>query len=103
MQHVLRHSMDDLTRLGLHGVFDAGRSGTLAVVDEAWIIAQQGGPGVTVVRQGSKTVYIINMGRRVGYVGGQAGAAAGNPAAHHIQLVVKNGNQVITAYPITIP
>jgi hypothetical protein len=45
-------------------------------------------------------VYTIDMGRRVGYVGGRAGAAAGNPAANHIQLVVENGNQVISAYPI---
>lgn len=43
--------------------------------------------------------YEIDMGRRVGYVGGQAGAAAGNPAANFIRLIIENGNEVVTAFP----
>jgi len=100
VQHVLRHAADDATRAGSHGVFDAGRTGTLRAIDEAFGVAQRGGAGVTVAQQGSRTVYTIDMGRRIGYVGGQAGRAAGNPAARHIQLVVENGNEVITAFPI---
>ncbi len=100
VQHVLRHAADDAARAGSHGVFDAGRTGTLGAIDEAFGIAQRGGAGVTVAQQGSRTVYTIDMGRRIGYVGGQAGRAAGNPAARHIQLVVENGNEVITAFPI---
>jgi hypothetical protein len=100
IQHVLRHSVDDTSRAGLHGVFDAGKKGTLNVIDEAWNIAKQGGPGVSVVTQGSRTVYTIDIGRRIGYVGGQVGASLGNPAAHHIQLVIKGVDDVITAFPI---
>jgi len=91
VQHVLRHAEDIPGRPGPypHGVFDAGRSGTLAVVDEAWAIAQRGGPGVTAVQQGGRTVYTIDMGRRVGYVGGQVGRAAGNPGPTTSNLSLK--------------
>ncbi|WP_233410453.1 hypothetical protein, partial [Rugamonas violacea] len=41
-----------------------------------------------------------SMGRNVGWVGGQGGAALGNPAVNNIQLVIRNGNQVITGFPI---
>jgi len=44
--------------------------------------------------------YTIDMGWRIGYVGGRLGAAAGNPAASHIRLIIENGTDVITAYPI---
>lgn len=97
--HVLRHDTDDPQRHLPHGVFDAGRKGTLEVIDEAWAIAQSDPSRVTFVWQGSKTVYTIDMGRRVGFVGGAPGAALGNPAAFHVKLVLK-GTDVVTAYPV---
>jgi RHS repeat-associated protein len=100
VQHVLRHAEDDATRAVEHGVFDAGRAGTLGVIDEAWAIAQRGGPGVASVVRGNRVEYTIDMGRRIGYVGGRSGAAAGHPAASHIRLIIANGTDVITAYPI---
>ncbi len=83
----------------MHGVFDAGRQGALGVVDDAWVqIQQQGLQGVT---QGNRTVFVVDMGSRVGYLGGRAGAAAGNPALTRIQLVVEKGtSNVITAFPV---
>jgi len=65
-----------------------------------WNIAKQGGPDVTIVPQGNRTAYIVDMKQKVGYVGGQAGAAAGNPAATHVQIIVESGNNLITAYPV---
>jgi RHS repeat-associated protein len=101
VQHVLRHSVDDPMRAGAngHGVFDAGRTGTLGVIDEAWQIAQRGGSNVTVTTQGTRTVYNVDMGRRVGYTGGQAGGAAGHPAANNVRIVVEGTNDLITAFP----
>ncbi len=81
-------------------MFDAGRKGALGIVDEAWEIAQAGGSRVVVEQQGVRTVYTVDMGRRVGFVGGQVGAAAGNPAASHVRLVIENMRDVITAFPI---
>lgn len=46
-----------------------------------------------------RSIYAVDMGRRIGFVGGQAGAAAGNPTASHVQLVLQ-GNDVITAFPV---
>ena len=100
VQHVLRHAVDDPTRPTAHGVFDAGPTGTLGVIDEAWAIARKGGTRVDVLQQGARTRYIVNMGRRIGYVGGQPGAAAGNPSAYHILIVVENGNSIVTAFPV---
>ncbi|MBZ0236593.1 MAG: hypothetical protein K8M05_29975 [Deltaproteobacteria bacterium] len=99
VRHVLNHSADIPNRQVPHGVFDAGRKGTLEVVDEAWAIAQRGGGDVTFSWQGSRTTYTVNMGRRIGFVGGAPGAALGNPAAYHVRIVLQ-GNDVITAYPI---
>lgn len=79
-----------------------GRSVKKTNVRARTLQARQGGPGVTSVVQGNRTVHTTNMGRRVGYVGGQAGAALRNPGASHTKLVVENGNQVITAFP-TVP
>jgi ABC-type lipoprotein release transport system permease subunit len=49
--------------------------------------------------EGSRTVYTVYMGEQIGYVGGQVGAALGNPVAYHLQLVIEGANEVITAFP----
>jgi hypothetical protein len=100
IQHVLRHAEDQPLRVGEHGVFDAGRKGVVQVVDEAWISAQQGGTNVVKTTVGTKDTYLVDMGRRVGWVGGQGGSVMGNPGVNNVLLVVRNGNQVVTAYPI---
>lgn len=51
------------------------------------------------VQQGTRTVYTVNMGREVGFIGGQLGAAMGNPGAFHIRLVLE-GTNVITGFPV---
>jgi len=100
IQHVLRHAEDQPLRVGEHGVFDAGRKGVVQVVDEAWISAQQGGANVVKTTVGTKDTYLVDMGRRVGWVGGQGGSVMGNPGVNNVLLVVRNGNQVVTAFPI---
>ena len=100
VQHILRHSVDDVARSGKHGVFSAGKEGTLGVVDEAWSIAKQGGSNVQVVPQGARTQYIVDMGKNIGYVGGQEGAILGNPGTQKVMIIVENGNEVVTAFPV---
>lgn len=99
IDHVLYHAKDDPLRLGNHGVFDGGSDSVLAVIDEAYIRAQTPGPHVTVKVEGNRTVYDVDMERRIGFVGGQGGAKIGNPEVTRIRLVLK-GNEVITACPI---
>ncbi len=97
ISHVLRHATDDPTR-PKHGVFDVERKGVLEVVDEAWLrIQKQGIQGVT---KGNRTSFTVDMGRRIGYSGGQAGVVAGKPALTRVQIIVEKGTaNVITAYP----
>lgn len=100
VKHVLNHATDIPGRPGAHGVFDAGRTGVLDVVDEAWDLAQAGGSGVAITTQGARTVYTVDMGRRIGFIGGQAGVAAGNPGVSHVRLVIESSADVITAFPV---
>ncbi|MEZ6066944.1 MAG: hypothetical protein R3B90_14860 [Planctomycetaceae bacterium] len=98
VEHVMRHSEDDQSR-PIHGVFDGDREEILALIDEAWMMAQQRGPpAVRKEQQDDRTVYMIDLGRKIGYIGGQSGKRQRNPACRHLQLVVED-NEVITAYP----
>lgn len=101
IDHVLRHGEDDPSR-PVHGVFTGDRETILAVIDEAWQLAQKGRPPkVEVEEQGDRLVYIVDLGRKIGFMGGQAGKRKRFPPCKHLQLVVE-GNEVVTAYP-TIP
>jgi hypothetical protein len=99
IDHVLRHAVDDPSR-PVHGVFSGEREQILAVIDEGWQLAQSGRPPkVETEEQGDRTVYIIDLGRKIGFMGGQAGKRRNFPACRHLQLVLE-GNGVITAYPV---
>jgi hypothetical protein len=39
------------------------------------------------------------MHRRIGFVGGAPGAAAGHPEATYLAIIVENGRDIVTAYP----
>jgi hypothetical protein len=70
----------------------------LSLIDEAWQLIQQN--NIRGVPRGLRTVYTVDMGRVIGYIGGRAGAASGYPDASHLQLVIERANEVITAFPI---
>jgi hypothetical protein len=98
IEHVLRHARDIPDRDGPHGVFDGGEARVFAVIDEAWKLAQKQGIRPDVERD--RSLYLIPMGRRVGYLGGRAGAARGKPSLSRVFLVIETrSNNVITAYP----
>ncbi len=98
IKHVMVHATDDPDRPGQHGVFDANtESDVLAVVDEAYVRAKRG-DHLSVEKDRSRTIYEVDVGRRIGYVGGQSGKRRNHPAARHVRLVLE-GNRVITAFP----
>jgi RHS repeat-associated protein len=99
VDHVLNHAVDQPNR-PLHGVFGATTdTGVLQDIDEAYqkVLNNDAFP----VQQGNRTVSFVDMGRDIGMVGGQAGAAAGNPVVQYVQLVTENGNRVISAFPVS--
>ncbi len=99
LDHVMLHTDDEPNRPGSHGVFAGGKEETLRVIDEAYQIAQQRGPPTRIETDGDRTIYTVDMGRTVGFIGGQTGKRTGRPSVSHVRLVLE-GNRIITAFPV---
>lgn len=100
IRHVMAHAKDKPDRQGQHGVFDSDDvTEIVALVDEAYLQAQAG-RDTRVQREEERTVYDVNLRRRVGYIGGTSGKRRKNPPAKHLRLVVE-GDRLITAFPVT--
>ena len=97
-KHVLEHAKDQPNRQGSHGVFDGGEDQVFATIDEAYLLVKQNSPQVKQEVDGDRTVYEVNMKRRIGFVGGQTGRRTGKPAANYVRLVLED-REVITAFP----
>lgn len=98
LEHLRRHTKDDPGRPGKHGVFDGNMEGALKTIDAAYGRAKQGQRTTKQVDDG-RTIYTVDMGRRVGFVGGREGGRKRNPMARRVRLVLE-GTRVITAYPL---
>jgi hypothetical protein len=98
VDHVLRHARDIPDRDGSHGVFDGGPDAVFGVIDEAWRNVEKTKLRPTI--EGDRSLYTVPMGRRIGYLGGRAGASRGHPPLSKIFLVIETGTKnVITAFP----
>ncbi len=98
LEHLRRHTVDDPDRPGSHGVFDGDMEGALAVIDKAFDRAKKK-QRTTVTQDDDRTIYTVDMGGRVGFIGGRTGRSKRNPMARRVRLVIE-GNRVITAYPM---
>ena len=102
--HVLRHAKDDPGR-PVHGVFDdANADDIFRLIDEAYKMIKSNSRQVSKERSDAnksyRASYTIDMKRRIGYRGGRSGNRDGKPASYKMKLIIDNGNQVITAYPL---
>lgn len=98
IKHVERHTKDQPSRPGSHGVFDGELPGALKTIDRAYERAKKNQRTTKKVDEG-RTIYTVDMGGRVGYVGGRDGNRKRKPMARRVRLVLE-GNRVITAYPM---
>lgn len=99
--HVLAHTRDEPNQQGQHGVYDDDDPATvLRLIDKAYLQAQSGLRTKT-KREDDRVVYTVDMGHRIGYVGGTSGKRRGYPAADHIRIVVQ-GDRLITAFPVRL-
>lgn len=99
IDHVMLHAVDDPDRPQQHGVFDVqDRDGVLRLIDQAYGFVKQNANNVNTSREGDRTVYTVDMGDRIGYVGGRVGKDNRHPPCQKIVLVLADKN-VITAYP----
>ncbi|MCB1150892.1 hypothetical protein KDK88_05055, partial [bacterium] len=95
VRRLLSHSQDRDANHP-HGVFDNGRRGAIDLADAAYRRALQGGADVSArTTQAGKTIYDVDMGRPIGFIGG---AVRGRPAARHVRVIVQ-GAELIEAYP----
>ena len=97
IEHVRRHTEDDPGRPGSHGVFDGGIEGALKTIDSAYARAKEGNR-TTKQEEDGRIIYTVDMGKRIGFVGGRDGGRRNQPMARRVTLVLE-GNRVITAYP----
>lgn len=98
LKHLERHTKDQPTRPGKHGVFDGGMEKTLQVLDQAYERAKKKQKTVTSQDRG-RTIHTVDMGRRIGFIGGRDGNRMRKPMARRVRIVLE-GNRVITAYPL---
>lgn len=101
IRHVMLHASNEPNRPGPHGVFDANDPAeVIALIDEAYQQALRG-EQTRRTNEDNGIRYDVNMGRRIGYVGGQKGARSRppNPPATKLRLIV-NDDRLITAFPI---
>ncbi len=74
LKHLMAHASDDPDRPGQHGVFDETDPIKLVqLIDQVYLQARSGEQTRKTV-EGERTVYTIDVGRRVGYIGGESGA-----------------------------
>lgn len=102
IDHVMRHAKDSPGR-HVHGYFkENGRDEILALIDEAYELVKSKSKRVKKdkVEKHYRAAYTIDMKREIGFKGGKSGKRDGNPALRKLKLIVDNGNQVISAYPV---
>jgi len=101
IEHVMRHAFD--ADRPAHGVFlgDGDQDAVLKIIDEAYELVKSDSPRAKLLPpRNSNDGYKIDMQRKVGYEGGQKGKRSNGKSLDKVQLILKNGNQVITAYPV---
>ncbi|MCO8121966.1 hypothetical protein NHH03_09480 [Stieleria sp. TO1_6] len=98
LEHLRRHTEDQPSRPGSHGVFDGGMQGALRTIDNAYAKAEKNQQATKQVDR-NRTIYTVDMGQRVGYVGGRTGQQKRHPMARRVKMVLE-GKRVITAYPL---
>ncbi len=101
LQHVMRHAVDNPER-ELHSVFDGGQQEILRQLDQAYRLIQTESDRVE-TRPDEKLPfrvrYTVDMGQRVGYLGGRLGRRKNYPPRDKIALVLDNGKFMVSAYP----
>ena len=98
LEHLRRHTVDDPSRPGSHGVFDGDMPGALQTIDRAFQRAKTG-QRTTTQQDDGRTIHTVDMEKRVGFVGGRDGARRNHPLARRVRIVLE-GNRFITAYPL---
>ena len=79
-------------------LFEGGMEGAVKSIDLAFEQAQRG-TRTTKRTDDGRTIYTVDLGKRVGFIGGREGNARRRPMARRVRLVME-GNRLITAFPL---
>lgn len=100
LKHIERHLADIPNRPGSHGVFEGTMIDFLKSIDETYLKASKKEKGTSMKEDDGAMIYEASFGSPIGYLGGEAGARQRQPKLKRMRLVVRDGNTVITAFPI---
>ncbi|MCU0710700.1 MAG: hypothetical protein MUC43_01480 [Pirellula sp.] len=100
LKHIERHLVDIPNRPGSHGVFEGSMVDFLKAIDQAYLKATKREKGTSMKEDDGATVFEATFTSPIGYLGGEAGTRQRNPKLKRMRLVVRDGNSVITAFPI---
>lgn len=96
--HIMAHTHDEPNQPGQHGVFDAKQPlEVFQLIDNAYQQALLGDRTDTNYED-ERTIYTVNLGKRIGYIGGTSGKHRNHPTAKYLRLVVER-DRLITAFP----
>ncbi len=96
--HIMAHTQDEPNQQGQHGVFDAKKPlEVFQLIDNAYQLALLGDRTDTNYED-ERTIYTVNLGKRIGYIGGTSGKRRNHPSAKYLRLVVER-DRLITAFP----
>ena len=100
LKHIERHLADIPSRPGSHGVFEGTMVDFLKTIDQAYLKATKREKGSSIKEDDGATVYEASFNSPIGYLGGESGKRQRNPKLTRMRLVVRDGDLVITAFPI---
>jgi hypothetical protein len=101
LDHVMRHATDNPSR-PLHSVFDGDQVAILKAIDEAYELIKAKSHRVRSQaddRLDFRVEHVVDMKRRIGYLGGQRGKRENYPPRSKLTLILDNDKFVVTAYP----
>ena len=99
-KHVLRHATNEPDHPGKYGVFLGEPVEILALLDEAYVLSKNRGRQVQTRNERGRTIHDVDMGRKIGYIGGKWGRSRGTPSTSKVRLVLERDSDVITSYPV---
>lgn len=99
LEHVMQHAKDEPGR-SRHGVFVGSQEDILQLIDEAYLLVRRNSRQVSRQADGDRMAYTIRLERAIGYEGGRSGKRNNYPRLSRLRLVLEDGNQVVTAYPV---
>jgi endonuclease G len=91
------HLVDDPEKL-THGVFAGGYDYALSVLDAAYRRIQADDASVRQEEGKGGTGYVVDLGRRIGFMRGKLGDYHGKPGTRYVRLVL-DGDRLVSAVP----